>query len=1765
MHGVRYHSPRIFFALIITAAALAFPVAVAAQCPDAIVITNPAPDSTGQPANGLLSWSIPDGVPADMYRVFIGPEGTGPCAAPTWLEIATTQMPYSGFADVPYRWRVEGVKSGCPPVSSICQRFTVGSTSSCAPPELDRPQDGAIEVPNPVEFRWNPAPGADRNEIWISTDAGTTFSQLRPDVTIPGTADRFQNYVPPGDIVWYVQAMFSNCPPQQSIRWNFRTEIPGCPTATPTLVAPAEGSFVQAPVLFEWTAVDRAIGYSVVVRGTDREFVIANTDAGVTTFTANSFPGGAFEWRAVAHFHLCPDTESTKGHFTVPTTACPTTPPVLSSPADRSNIPASQSVHFTWSAVEGAEGYEIWLSRDGAAMNLFRSLSGSATSLDDVLPLGVYAWHVAALFPNCDRLISTRSFFSVGGGGACPTAAPVLVTPANGAQNLTSPVNLSWQPAAGAIGYRIFVSIDGHDEIPIENTVVAAVSLPLPSGTIDWRVEANYPDCPPVSSATQKFTVKQSGTCPATGPTLMAPQNGAADLPQLVEFEWASVAGAVAYNVWAGFDGESPSILGTTEGTEIYRVLAPGAVTWFVEALAPGCPAVTSANFSFTVAKAADCDVAPATPLTPSNGAENVKSPVTMSWSAVSGATGYRVVVSVDGRSPFVAGEIAATQVTLPLPSGRIDWAVEALFSNCPSIVSTRSRFTVAQESGCSTTPATLSSPADGASLSSPVTFTWSAVTGAAVYTLWISSNGEAASIIAAETATTVTRHVPPGRIEWFVEALSGGCPPLRSASRSFEATRSTSCPTDGPTLQTPSNGATSVSSPVEFKWSRIDGAVEYRVWIRDGTREPVIIGLTSSETELTRPLPPSTFDWWVEALVPGCGLVVSEHAQFTIVQSTSCGSDAPLLMSPADDAELASTYVTFIWSSIANAAGYELWVHPEGGIPTPLHFTRSDTQFEAQVPPGETEWWVLAMVSGCPPVKSETFEFEATPVAGCNRSRAVIVSPPYGARSLESPVELGWTPVPEVSQYEIVASMNYGEPQVIGTTTGTSLIVSLPSGRIEWAVVALFEDCPPMRSAPSVFSVGAAGGGCEPPEQPVAETVGQAISGIPYPVRWTALPAVGTYEIQESATETFSIAETTTVTRAFSEYTHTVTTATPYFYRVRGISSCSEDKGAFSPPVRVIVLPTSVPPSTNVNRSLPHGEQGLLTQKIFIPGSAAGTRTIVADRTWLTVTPSTITVPPEGTTVEITADPKALAMGTNTATLQLTPPASGKLAGNGSTTGSIPVSVSLVTPVAPVAKSVPPPNALIIPAVAHAAGVNSQWQSDVRVTNTSAQVIRYQLAFTASRSDGTKSGKTTTIELGPGQTMALDDILNSWFGLGTSGESATGILEIRPLNYTDSSGGTGLATVASSRTYNATPTGTFGQFIPAVPFSKFVGKSAGGVLSLQQIAQSTAYRTNFGLVEGSGAAATVLFRVFDIRGNELTSFSETLLAGEHKQLDSLLSQKGLTLDDGRVELTVTSDTGKITAYASTVDRRTGDPLLVSPAMPSTISGTRYVLPGVADLSTGTANWRSDVRIYNGGTATTPATLTYYKQGDPATTSSIDISLAPGEVKVLDSILARTFGATSTGGVLHVTTAAASKLVVTGRTYDQQTLGTYGQFIPAVTDTEAVALGGRPLQLLQIEESDRFRTNVGLAEVTGNAATVELTAVVPDSTVATKLQWPLRAFEFVQLNNVLKMMALGTTYNARISIKVLSGTGKVTAYASMIDNATQDPTYVPAQ
>jgi len=225
---------------------------------------------------------------------------------------------------------------------------------------------------------------------------------------------------------------------------------------------------------------------------------------------------------------------------------------------------------------------------------------------------------------------------------------------------------------------------------------------------------------------------------------------------------------------------------------------------------------------------------------------------------------------------------------------------------------------------------------------------------------------------------------------------------------------------------------------------------------------------------------------------------------------------------------------------------------------------------------------------------------------------------------------------------------------------------------------------------------------------------------------------------------------------------------------------------------------------------------------------------------------------------------------------------------------------------------------------------------------------------------------------------------------------------------------------------------------------------------------------------------------------------------------------------------------------------------------------TKFVLPGVADLNTGIASWRTDMRILNPSTTSEVVQLIFYPQNNAGAPLTSSVTIGAGETRALDNVLQSLFQTHDVGGAVHVTTGAEAPLVVTARTYNQTGKGTFGQFIPAVTPSEAVGVGDAALQILQAEESVRYRTNLGVAEVTGKPVTVEVTVTIPDSKVSPRLQLDLAPNELRQIG-ILRELGLDGVYNARISVRAISGDGRVTAYGSVVDMLTQDPTYVKAQ
>lgn len=699
----------------------------------------------------------------------------------------------------------------------------------------------------------------------------------------------------------------------------------------------------------------------------------------------------------------------------------------------------------------------------------------------------------------------------------------------------------------------------------------------------------------------------------------------------------------------------------------------------------------------------------------------------------------------------------------------------------------------------------------------------------------------------------------------------------------------------------------------------------------------------------------------------------------------------------------------------------------------------------------------------------------------------------------------------------------------------------------------------------------------CGTPPAPSVRVPGDVMSNVQYTVSWEAIPGVARYEIQESSNADFSGAVSFTVNGNARTFRHPVSSPARYYYRVRATASCNNSTGPFSAPLNIAIVPPPNGEELAPTVTVPVGTTGTVnwTYHLMPPsGGANSTFTASVDKPWLRVEPSSGTIPESGIdlTVYCTLDTLSAGTTTGTLTINVEPPTAGKM-GNTShgSKNSVPVSVSLVSPVTSKPKTSPDDQTVIIPGVGHAQGANhSQFQSDLRITNSSQTALEYILTYTPSGTDGTKSSKQTQLTIGAGETKAFNDIVKAWFGVGSTGDSGTGVLEIRPKPTAAGikpSDGRSLATVATSRTYNLTSTGTFGQFIPAIPASEFLSAATAATskISLQQIAESSAYRTNLGLVEGAGEPAEVEIRVYNATGTLVRTVNASLAPGEHRQINRFLQQNNAAVPDGRIEIRLTSSTGRVSAYASVIDNVTNDPMLVAPQVVSAQMRRSWLIPGVADLTNANASWRTDVRLFNAGASSARATMTFFPQNNSGAPTVRTVDVAAGQVVSMDGVLRTRFGIQNAGGAILITTSTDSNLVATARTYDQRPSGTYGQFIPAVTVEKTTGRGERSLELLQIEQSDRFRTNLGLAEMSGKPVTVEITAAVPGQLASPRIRWDLAANESTQLNAIMDRMQISTAYNARISVKVVSGDGRVGAYASVVDNQTQDPTYIPAQ
>ncbi len=340
------------------------------------------------------------------------------------------------------------------------------------PPVLASPADGAdITATNypPLAMptlRWLPSEGATIYHVQISDSPG--FSTILKETDTYGIDYTPTDVYQDGSYYWRVKAGAKNKTTEwgaYSEAFSFNKNWSNDEGNRPAPISPVGGVTRSAfPAEdFSWTPSMGAAGYKLEI-ATDPQFgnVVYSAETVKPHHTPlERFAANTYYWRVTPFAYYTNSSNRVNG--TASETAnfqfAWNAPPQLIEPPALAGgqTPELRFLpRFSWTAVEGAEEYQLQISTD---QNFGTSVTNYTTRSTDFTPVQAlsndqeYFWHVKAV--NYDGFSSawseTRRF------RAKWNVAPKLLTPANN-QTLVSYPYFHWEPVAGAERYKIRIT-----------------------------------------------------------------------------------------------------------------------------------------------------------------------------------------------------------------------------------------------------------------------------------------------------------------------------------------------------------------------------------------------------------------------------------------------------------------------------------------------------------------------------------------------------------------------------------------------------------------------------------------------------------------------------------------------------------------------------------------------------------------------------------------------------------------------------------------------------------------------------------------------------------------------------------------------------------------------------------------------------------------------------------------------------------------------------------------------------------------------------------------------------------------------------------------------------------------------------------------------------------------------------------------------------------------------------------------------------------
>jgi hypothetical protein len=473
-------------------------------------------------------------------------------------------------------------------------------------------------------------------------------------------------------------------------------------------------------------------------------------------------------------------------------------------------------------------------------------------------------------------------------------------------------------------------------------------------------------------------------------------------------------------------------------------------------------------------------------------------------------------------------------------------------------------------------------------------------------------------------------------------------------------------------------------------------------------------------------------------------------------------------------------------------------------------------------------------------------------------------------------------------------------------------------------------------------------------------------------------------------------------------------------------------------------------------------------------------------------------------------------------------------------------------------------PSSYYLPSVARSAGgtvaAPAYYTSDVFVANRGGGTANYTLKFLGHDQDGT-TGPERSFSIPAGNAATFRDVLGFVFSLLSDHDYGA-------IRITADTAGLKITSVTTTPTPDGT--GAYGQSVPAAPTAQLItAASPGTIVGLRE---DTTARTNLVLLNATESPLDVDLALWDDNGPSLGTSKETLPPLGMKQIGRVIEHLTGARNSSNATLVLSTSTagGAFTAFASLINNLTNDPATLLPRTGLGNSGQATLLvPSTARTAGGTptapAFYTTDLFVANRGSQTAGYKLKYLAANTTDGTLGPEKSytLNAGTAETFRDVLGKVFGLSSNAdfGAIQISSDSPSLAIDSVTTTPNPTgPGRFGQSVPGVPASQWTPKGATAT-IAGIREDAPARTNLVLVNTTLYLLEIDIALYGDDGTSLGPLKKVfLPRLGMTQIGRIVEYITgARNTSNATLVLSTPTPAGSFTAFASLINNITNDP------